>query len=455
MSIPISSCRIFALFCLTAFLPSVCAGQVSRVWSSVDGKFSVEATWESNDGNSVTLKKKSDGKSLTVPLAKLSSNDREYLASINKSSAASMDPSKEKSVRDKLEARFLRPSANQIVLTTEGQFTQAFKLANTAKTNLAEAQKDLKKLRDQQVELRKLERQGSIALAQINIQLANLPDNHPSYNQLVASNNATLANLKLIGSQLQEVDLQMEAKRKDFSIQQGEFMTALVEARSKSEEVLRNYDTLASDIEVQRLVKEYESATGKAILLAASRTFQSNVKKMSKLEALVLTETIPLRKDGETYFVPVSLGTGTEELIVDSGATSLCLPSSLASKLGIKPVQQMENLINVIARRKLARLARREYSSNRDRGLNVSSHSNCVLVTNTQSDPGHKAATTDLMEVVHRQLGPLEQRLFEQRCLGENWNQIAEAEEESSLVLRKRLSRALRKIVAGLDLGSD
>jgi DNA-directed RNA polymerase specialized sigma24 family protein len=126
-----------------------------------------------------------------------------------------------------------------------------------------------------------------------------------------------------------------------------------------------------------------------------------------------------------------------------------------AGQFQFESVQQMENLINVIARRKLARLARREYSSNRDRGLNVSSHSNCVLVTSTQSDPGHKAATTDLMEVVHRQLGPLEQRLFEQRRQGENWNQIAEAEGESSMVLRKRLSRALRKIVAGLGLGSD
>jgi DNA-directed RNA polymerase specialized sigma24 family protein len=126
-----------------------------------------------------------------------------------------------------------------------------------------------------------------------------------------------------------------------------------------------------------------------------------------------------------------------------------------AGQFEFESVQQMENLIGVIARRKLARLARREYSSNRDRGLNVSWNSNCAPKTSTQSDPGQKAATKDLMETVYRQLSPLEQRLFEQRRQGENWNQIAEVEGESSLVLRQRLSRALRKIVIGLGLGLD
>ncbi len=53
-----------------------------RTWTSVDGKFTTEATLENATLNEISLKK-DDGKSTVVPLVKLSENDRNWLDSFD------------------------------------------------------------------------------------------------------------------------------------------------------------------------------------------------------------------------------------------------------------------------------------------------------------------------------------------------------------------------------------
>jgi hypothetical protein len=49
-----------------------------RTWTDSTGKFSVEAVWIGTDGNGVTLEKR-DGKTVTLPIDRLSNADQEWI----------------------------------------------------------------------------------------------------------------------------------------------------------------------------------------------------------------------------------------------------------------------------------------------------------------------------------------------------------------------------------------
>lgn len=64
-----------------------------RTWTTADGLFKVEAEFVSAIQESVELKRKSDGKTITVPLVKLSPADREWIsANANKAEAKEEEP---------------------------------------------------------------------------------------------------------------------------------------------------------------------------------------------------------------------------------------------------------------------------------------------------------------------------------------------------------------------------
>ncbi len=117
--------------------------------------------------------------------------------------------------------------------------------------------------------------------------------------------------------------------------------------------------------------------------------------------------------------------------------------------------QQMENLLKVITRRKVARLARHEYSPLRNRTRNVHLDSRAARISGSSSNPGDRIANTELMEAVFQRLTRHEQRLFARRRQGDDWKAIADDEGETCAILRQRLSRAIRRVATSLRLNDE
>ena len=124
-----------------------------------------------------------------------------------------------------------------------------------------------------------------------------------------------------------------------------------------------------------------------------------------------------------------------------------------AGEFAFDNVEAMEHLIFTIAQRKLFVLSRRESAQRRDRKRTVAWDDVCEVAADSSSDPQWRVISDDLLEQVDRRLSVAEQRLFRMRRQGVDWETIAEADSVTAVVLRKRLSRALRR--AALDLGVD
>jgi RNA polymerase sigma-70 factor (ECF subfamily) len=113
--------------------------------------------------------------------------------------------------------------------------------------------------------------------------------------------------------------------------------------------------------------------------------------------------------------------------------------------------EDLARLLVTMARNKLASRARHEHADCRDNrraraGLQVDN------LAGAEATPSQHVATQELLQEVQRRLSADEHRLVELRNQGLDWAAIAEQLGESPVVLRKRLSRALDRVMCELGL---
>lgn len=111
----------------------------------------------------------------------------------------------------------------------------------------------------------------------------------------------------------------------------------------------------------------------------------------------------------------------------------------------------LEKLLVTIARRKFAALTRREYAERRDRRRVLAILSDHDPV-DPGTDPGQDLLLRDVVEQVRQRLADEERALFESRQKGQSWEAIARQRNDSAVLLRKRLSRALHRVAVELGL---
>jgi RNA polymerase sigma-70 factor (ECF subfamily) len=119
----------------------------------------------------------------------------------------------------------------------------------------------------------------------------------------------------------------------------------------------------------------------------------------------------------------------------------------------LRQPEQLLHLLIVMARNKLRDKARRQQAVRRDHGRLEALPDN-VLDGLAAQEPGpaRVAAGRDLLAEVRRLLTDEERYLADQRALGHEWNEIAAQLGVLPDGLRKKLSRALDRVVAHLGL---
>jgi RNA polymerase sigma-70 factor (ECF subfamily) len=114
--------------------------------------------------------------------------------------------------------------------------------------------------------------------------------------------------------------------------------------------------------------------------------------------------------------------------------------------------EQLLNLLAAIARNKLVNQANRLRAARRDVRRDAAGD-HAPFVPDAASDPGEQVAAKELLTKVRDRLGPPERYLAEQRSLGRTWEELAGELGGTGVALRKRLTRALDRVMTGLGLG--
>lgn len=123
-----------------------------------------------------------------------------------------------------------------------------------------------------------------------------------------------------------------------------------------------------------------------------------------------------------------------------------------AGKFEIKSWQDLSQLLLGITRKKIAHLVRREYALRRDRSRLWSLAANYDPPAESGDQPANRVVENDLIDQVRQRLTMTESELFLLRLAGHDWDSISRQLGQSSIQLRKRLSRALRRVSEELAL---
>jgi RNA polymerase sigma-70 factor (ECF subfamily) len=126
-----------------------------------------------------------------------------------------------------------------------------------------------------------------------------------------------------------------------------------------------------------------------------------------------------------------------------------------SSQYDLETPEQVLKLLTVMARNKLASQSRRQHSLRRDnRRASAIGDDGSQLVSSGDS-PSAAIVVRDLQEEVQHRLAPDEWQLLELRNQGHDWAEIAARVGGIGETLRKKLSRAIDRVIHELGLDDE
>jgi clan AA aspartic protease (TIGR02281 family) len=260
-------------------------------------------------------------------------------------------PSPEAAARAKLQEKGLHVSHLGLSLVDEKELAHAFAEANSLKRKLLSAAKeqqaDEQAIEDLQANLS--ERLQSNAT--MNSQLANVPrSNVVEHNYLVGAVNANVSEIKLLEQEQERSKKNIDVVRKKSNAAREGYVQQITEIRALVDRLSERYAALKSDADAQSALAEWNSAANTSFEIKPSSYLLNSAKKLELLEKTVITEKIPLRREGNSYYATVVInGKPPEEMIVDTGANSVVLPYKVALDCGAKPDESSITVVATVA----------------------------------------------------------------------------------------------------------
>ena len=244
-----------------------------------------------------------------------------------------------KTVKKELAQHGIRVSGSTLVLSEESALRKGLSKSRKLKKTLAgtatRAAKITKESDAMKSRIRALTKQN----IQLNAQLARInPNNVGPYNKVVGALNATSGQIKLLNDQLERMAGGMRKSQLALSAARASYVGHVIQLRELADAIQASYAGKTSDQEIQAVIKKLNQTAGKQFELQTSRTFKSSLRRLKSLEDAILTESIPLRIQGNSLFVSVVINDKSPEtMVVDSGASIVSLPLRMAQRVGIRP----------------------------------------------------------------------------------------------------------------------
>ena len=308
-----------------------------RTWTSADGRFSIEAELLELGGTSVRLRRAS-GAEITVPLQSLSQADRDYLAGLKREQQPAADPVDAASAKALLEERGVRVTSTTLTLADEVALNRKLAEATKARRSVFDATKQWKEAQKKEADVLAAAAKLTEANVQLNAQLVTVPDNNVTLNNrlvgMINVNVGQIARMEEVARQMKE---QVNSMRSQANQARETYVQQILDLRTLADSIAARYEQLANDPVVQKAVTQWSESQGKSMDLGKTRTYLSAVNRLKNLEDTVLSEAIELRKGGgDSLLVSVVVNDEhAQEMVLDSGASLVCLPNAMAGQMGI------------------------------------------------------------------------------------------------------------------------
>lgn len=249
---------------------------------------------------------------------------------------ASLRGDDQAAVKAKLAAKGIRVTHSGLSLTDETELSKQFRELTTLKRKLQTAVREFNEAQRQVDELAESLHQHMQANVAINGQLA-ASGNFIQRNQLVGAANATAGEINLLNQEQEQSKKELDRARGAANSVREKYVQQIAKVRAEADQIAAKYAELEKDDQAQSALKEWNAAAKTSFAIKPSRLFQAGLKRIADLEKSVVSEKIPLRREGNSYYATVVVnGDHVVDMVVDTGASSLVLPYKTAMECGVK-----------------------------------------------------------------------------------------------------------------------
>jgi clan AA aspartic protease (TIGR02281 family) len=239
-------------------------------------------------------------------------------------------------LKAKLALKGIRVTHLGLSLTEEAELAKQFRQLATLKRKLQSAVREFNETQRGLDELSENLHQRMQTNVAINGQLAT-SGNLLQRNQLIGAANATAGEINLLNREQEESKKELDRTRAAANSAREKYAQQIAKIRAEADQVAEKYAELEKDEEAQSTLKEWNVAAKSSLEIKPSRLFQAGLKRISDLEKTVVSEKIPLRREGNSLFATVVVnGDHVVDMVVDTGASSLVLPYRTAMECGVK-----------------------------------------------------------------------------------------------------------------------
>jgi aspartyl protease family protein len=250
----------------------------------------------------------------------------------------------------RLEKAGLRVTSSSVSNPREAELAKELGKVIPLKRNLVAAQAELVGAERQVANLQRSLAQLKQQHVQLSLELANInAGNVTLNNRLVGALDANAGQQQLAAQQLQQLEAQLKAARAKASEAREAYVQFVLDTRKLADSIEAEFVQKAADPEIKAALAKLSQA-GKPLTLTPSSTFQTNLRRLKGLEDTILAESIDLRTEGGTLWVSTVInGKHQVEMVLDSGASIVSLPHSVAQKIGLRPTDKDPRIILQLA----------------------------------------------------------------------------------------------------------
>ena len=230
----------------------------------------------------------------------------------------------------------LRQSGKSIQAIGNPEISRAISGLPRAKRELRLIHRDWKEVADRigaiRTELQRLNGQ----YGELNLQLARVAGvNVAANNRIVGLLNATNAQMKALIEEREKLNEEVSKRRAALSNAETAYAETVLAIREQYTSLRDKLATALENDEIKIALKVMSKNFQTPELISADEILLTLDKRIERIEQEIFSETIPLFVQQRSLYVDVVVGRKSTRMVVDSGATMICLPQKTAAELEV------------------------------------------------------------------------------------------------------------------------
>lgn len=234
-----------------------------------------------------------------------------------------------------LESADLRRTGKQIQATGTTDITRAMSGLAREKRELRLLHRDWKVISQQMAAVGKEQQRLKNQHQELSLQLARVAGDTTANNRVVGLLNATTAQIEKLSTERDRLKREVANKRAVLNEAESAYAEKILAIRqvftAVQEEVRKSLNDKNVQIALQVMNANFETPKD----ITADQVLAALNKRIEKIEQEVFSESIPLDVENRSMYVNVAVGRKTTRMVVDSGASLICLPARTADDLGV------------------------------------------------------------------------------------------------------------------------